>query len=53
VHTALIRPSVLLLNYLKQAETNSLNYGWKYYKDADHMNVFEPAANDALRFLLQ
>jgi uncharacterized protein len=53
VSTALIRPSAVLLDYLKQAGTNNLTYTSRYYKDAEHMNVFEPAANDALRFLLQ
>jgi predicted alpha/beta superfamily hydrolase len=51
--TALIRPSTILLDYLKETDTNNLIYGWKYYKDAEHMTVFEPAATDALRFLLQ
>jgi uncharacterized protein len=53
VHTALIRPSAILLDYLRQTRTNNLTYSWKYYKDVEHMNVFEPAANDALRFLLE
>jgi predicted alpha/beta superfamily hydrolase len=53
VSAALIRPSTILLDYLKQAAIDNLTYSWKYYKDAEHMNVFEPAANDALRFLLQ
>lgn len=52
VNTALIRPSTLFLEYLKQTGTNNLTYSWKYYKDAEHMTVFEPAAIDALRFLL-
>jgi predicted alpha/beta superfamily hydrolase len=50
--TALIRPSAILLDYLNEADTNNLIYRWKYYKDAEHMDVFEPAATDALRFLL-
>jgi len=53
VNTALIRPSTRFLDYLKQAGTKNLTYTWKYYKDAEHMTVFEPAATDALRFLLQ
>jgi uncharacterized protein len=53
VNTALIRPSIILLDYLKEASIKNLTYSWKYYKDADHMTVFEPAAADAFRFLLQ
>lgn len=52
-NTALIRPSILLVEYLNQAGTKNLTYTWKYYKDTEHMTVFEPAAIDALRFLLQ
>lgn len=51
--TALIRPSTRLLDYLKEANPNHLTYSWKYYKDAEHMTVFEPAAADAFKFLLQ
>jgi uncharacterized protein len=53
VNTALIRPSTIFVDYLRQTGTNNLTYSWKYYKDAEHMTVFEPAATDALRFLLQ
>jgi predicted alpha/beta superfamily hydrolase len=52
VNTALIRPSTIFMDYLEEAGTNKLRYSWKYYKDADHTTVFEPAATDALRFLL-
>jgi predicted alpha/beta superfamily hydrolase len=52
VNTALIRPSTTFLDYLKEANPNNLTYSWKYYKDAEHMTVFETATIDALRFLL-
>jgi len=52
-NTVLIRPSIKFLDYLKEDGKNNLNYTWKFYKDNDHMTLFEPAVTDALRFLLQ
>lgn len=50
--TELIRPGLLLLDYLKASPNNGIKLDWKYYKDDDHMSVFLPAVNDALKFLL-
>jgi predicted alpha/beta superfamily hydrolase len=51
--TALIRPSLLLLDYLKANSKNKIKMDWKYYKDYDHMTVFQPAVKDGLMFLLK
>lgn len=52
-NTALIRPGVLLLDYLRASSKNNIKLNWKYYKDYDHMSVFQPAVNDGLKFLLK
>ena len=52
-NTGLIRPSLLLLDYLKASSKNKIKMDWKYYKDYDHMTVFQPAVNDGLIFLLK
>ena len=52
-NTVLIRPSIKFLDYLKEDGKSNLNFTWKFYKDNDHMTLFEPAVTDALRFLLR
>jgi predicted alpha/beta superfamily hydrolase len=52
-NTALIRPSLVLLDYLKESSKNNGNVAWSYYKDYDHMSVFAPAIKDGLKFLLK
>jgi uncharacterized protein len=50
--TALIRPSLTLVDYISQNKQNKLRFDWKYYKDYDHMIVPAPAIYDALKFFL-
>jgi uncharacterized protein len=50
--TALIRPSLTLVDYISQNKQNKLRFDWKYYKDYDHMTVPAPAIYDALKFFL-
>jgi len=52
-NTALIRPSLLLLDYLKASSNDKIKMDWKYYKGYDHMTVFQAAVNDGLIFLLK
>jgi uncharacterized protein len=51
--TALIRPSLTLVDYIRQNQQNKLRFDWKYYKDYDHMTVPAPAIYDALKFFLK
>ena len=51
--TALIRPSISLLDYLKTHPTSNIQLDWKFYKDHDHMSVFQPAVNDGLKFVIK
>jgi uncharacterized protein len=50
--TVLIRPVVVLAEYLEANKRNKLRVFWKYYKDKNHMSVYPVAASDALEFLL-
>jgi len=52
-NTALIRPSVLLLDQFKAHPGNGIDVGWRYYKDQEHMTVFLPAVKDGLAFVLK
>jgi predicted alpha/beta superfamily hydrolase len=52
-NTALIRPSVLLLDQLKAHPGNGIDCGWRYYKNHEHMSVFLPAVKDGLAFVLK
>lgn len=52
-NTALIRPSVLLLDQFKTHPGNGIDFGWRYYKDQEHMTVFLPAVKDGLAFVLK
>jgi predicted alpha/beta superfamily hydrolase len=52
-NTALIRPSVLLLDQFKAHPKNGIEFGWRYYKDLEHMTVFPPAVRDGLAFVLK
>lgn len=52
-NTALIRPSVLLLDQFKAHPGNGIDFGWRYYKDQEHMSVFLPAVKDGLAFVLK
>lgn len=52
-NTALIRPSVLLLDQFKAHQGNGIALGWRYYKDQEHMTVFVPAVKDGLAFVLR
>jgi len=51
--TALSRPTLLLLDYLNTHPNNHIKLDWKYYRDCDHMSVFQPAVNDGLKFLFK
>jgi uncharacterized protein len=51
--TALIRPSLTLVDYVRQNQQNKLRFDWNYYKDYDHMTVPAPAIYDALKFFLK
>lgn len=51
--TDLIRPSILLADYIKGNKNNKLRFDWKYYKEFDHMSVFPSATVDALKFFLK
>lgn len=53
LNTAQIRPSLLLLDHLKANSQNGIKLDWKYYKDHDHMSVFQSALYDGLRFVFQ
>ena len=50
---ALIRPSISLLDYLKTHPKSNIQLDWKFYKDHDHMSVFQPAVNDGLKFVIK
>jgi predicted alpha/beta superfamily hydrolase len=52
-NTALIRPSVLLLDQFKAHPGNGIDFGWRYYKDHEHMTVFLSAVKDGLAFVLK
>jgi uncharacterized protein len=51
-NTVQIRPGLLLLDNLNASLGNTIKLDWKYYKDYDHMSVFQPALNDGLKFIL-
>jgi predicted alpha/beta superfamily hydrolase len=53
LNTAQIRPSVLLLDNLKAYTKNNIKLDWKYYKEYDHMSVFQAALIDGLRFIFK
>jgi uncharacterized protein len=50
--TIQIRPSLLLLDNLNTSLGNSIKLDWRYYKDYDHLSVFQPALYDGLKFIL-
>jgi uncharacterized protein len=50
--TALVRPSLTLLEYINASSHNKLRFSWKYYQDYQHMTVPSPAIYDALRYFL-
>jgi predicted alpha/beta superfamily hydrolase len=50
--SALIRPTVLFVDAAKAASGHGLRLDWKYYPNQDHMSVFQPAAIDGLRFVM-
>lgn len=50
-NTLQIRPSILLLDNLNASLGNTIKLEWKYYKDYDHMSVFQPALKDGLKFI--
>jgi predicted alpha/beta superfamily hydrolase len=52
-NTALIRPSVLWLDQLRASPRNGIDLAWRYYKDQEHMAVFQPAVKDGLAFVLR
>jgi predicted alpha/beta superfamily hydrolase len=52
-NTAFIRPSVLLLDQFKAHPGNGIDFGWRYYKDQEHLTVFLPAVKDGLAFVLK
>ncbi len=52
-NTALIRPSVLLLDQFNAHQESGINLGWRYYKDQEHMTVFLPGVKDGLAFVLK
>jgi len=52
-NTALIRPSVLLLDQFKAHPGNGIAFDWRYYKDQEHMTVFPTAVKDGLAFVLK
>ena len=51
--TALIRPSLTLVEYINNNKQDKLNFDWKYYKEYHHMTVASPAIYDALRFFIK
>jgi len=51
-NTALIRPDLLLLDNLKASSKSSIIMDWKFYKDYEHMSVFQPAVNDGLKWIM-
>lgn len=51
--TALIRPSLTLVDYITNNKQNKLRFGWQYYKEYHHMTVPAPAMYDALKFFLK
>jgi uncharacterized protein len=51
--TAQIRPGLFLLDYLRASSKNNIKLDWKFYKDEDHMSVFQPAVIDGLKFILK
>jgi predicted alpha/beta superfamily hydrolase len=51
--TALIRPSLTLVEYINNNKQNKLKFDWKFYKEYHHITVPAPAIYDALRFFLK
>lgn len=51
--TAMIRPSLSLLDNLQSRSRTNFRLEWKYYSDYDHFSVFLPAVTDGLKFLLK
>jgi predicted alpha/beta superfamily hydrolase len=52
-HTAPIRPTISFIDQLKTNKTGNIQFAWKFYREEDHMSVFQPAARDGLKFLFQ
>jgi predicted alpha/beta superfamily hydrolase len=52
-NTALIRPSVLLLDQFRAHPKNGIDLRWRYYKDQEHLTVFRPAVKDGLAFVFE
>ena len=52
-NTALIRPSVLLLDQFRAHPGNGIDFGSRCCKDHEHMTVFLPAVKDGLAFVLK
>ena len=51
--TALIRPSLTLIDHINAGKQNKLKFTWKFYKEFHHMTVFPAAAYDALKFFVE
>jgi len=51
-NTALTRPTILLLDYLKARASDQFKFDSKFYKDDDHFSVFEAAVKDGLKLLV-
>lgn len=51
--TVLIRPSLTLVDYIKNNKQNKLRFDWEYYKEYHHMTVPAPAIYDALKLFLK
>jgi predicted alpha/beta superfamily hydrolase len=52
VRTALIRPTLTLVEYIDNNKQAKLRFDWRYYKQYHHMTVPAPAIYDALKFFL-
>jgi predicted alpha/beta superfamily hydrolase len=50
--TILIRPSLILVDYINSNKQTKLRFEWKFYKEYHHMTVSTPAIYDALKFFL-
>jgi uncharacterized protein len=50
--TALILPSLLLVDYIMTNRHDKLQFQWKFYKDDHHMTVPSPAMYDAIKYFL-
>jgi predicted alpha/beta superfamily hydrolase len=52
VKTVLIRPSLILADYINANKQDKLKFEWKFYKNEHHMTVPSPAMYDALKYFL-